>query len=132
MPEKNNLIFIVEDDVPFGKLIQYYLKRNGFKNVVLFAQANKCLDSFRYHPEIVITDYRLKSYNGLKLIQKAKKIYADFYCILLSGYQEEDIFEAKISKQNVDIFIRKELDCVHKLIRTVNNYFYPEHVEELC
>jgi DNA-binding NtrC family response regulator len=132
MLEKNSLIFVVEDDIPCGKLMQYYLTKNGYKNVWLYTHEKDCLANFKRHPDVLITDYRLKSMNGINLIQKAKKIYPDFYCILLSGFQPDDIFDTEISKQYIDVYIRKGLNCMNKLIYVMDSYIHARHVEQVC
>ena len=125
----NSLIFAVEDDIPYGKLIQYCLVKNGYKNVKVFTHEKKCLDSFKQHPDILITDYRLKSMDGLKLIQKARRIYPDFYCILLTGMPQDEISRLRISKYCIDKYIRKDLKSMQELIRILDYYIQSQYVE---
>lgn len=127
---KNSLIFVVDDDVLCGKPIQYYLKKHGYENVMAFIHEKDCLDNFERHPDVLVTDYRLKSMDGIKLAQEAKKIYPDFYCILLSGMQQDEIFINEISKQHIDKFIRKGPDSVSELVRTLDCYAYSQYVEQ--
>jgi len=128
MSKKNSLIFVVEDDIPFGKLIQYYLMKHGYKNMIVYTHENDCLDNFKRHPDVLITDYRLKCMDGIKLIQKAKKIYPDFYCILLSGMQYDEIFVNGISGQYIDKYIRKGLYSMNELVHTLDHCLHTQYV----
>jgi DNA-binding response OmpR family regulator len=130
MSEKSNLIFVVEDDIPCGKLIQYYLTKHGYKNVIVYTHEKDCLDNFNRHPDILITDYRLKSMDGIKLIQKAKKIYADFYCILLSGMLQDEISPSGISGYYVDKYIRKDLNSMNELVHVIDHCLQSQNVEQ--
>jgi DNA-binding NtrC family response regulator len=130
MLEKNSLIFVVEDDIPCGKLMQYYLTKNGYKNVIVYTCEKDCLNNFERHPEVLITDYRLKSTDGIKLIQKAKKIFLDFYCILLSGMQQDEIFVNGISRQYIDKFVRKGLSSMNELVQALDHCLHTQPVEQ--
>jgi len=130
MSKKNSLIFVVEDDIPFGKLIQYYLMKHGYKNMIVYTHEKDCLDNFKRHPDVLITDYRLKCMDGIKLIQKAKKIYLDFYCILLSGMQYDEIFVNGISGQYIDKYIRKGLYSMNELVLAIDQCLHKQYVEQ--
>jgi DNA-binding NtrC family response regulator len=129
MKIKDNLIFIVEDDIQCGKLILYFLKRHGFRNVVLFTNGRDCLDNMRQQPDILITDFRLKNTNGLELIRDAKKIHPDFYCILLSGMHHEEFSSHEITKKYVDKYIMKGCTGMEELLLTLNNWLHIQYVE---
>jgi hypothetical protein len=68
--------------------------------------------------------------DGIKLIQKAKKIFLDFYCILMSGMQQDEIFETEISVQYIDIYIRKGPDSMSELIHVLDQCIHKQYVEQ--
>jgi CheY-like chemotaxis protein len=132
MYNNDSLIFAVEDDIPYGKLILYCFEKHGYKNVIVYTHEKDCLDNFTRRPDILITDYRLKSMDGIKLIQKARKIYPDFYCILLSGMQQDEIFLPGISRCYIDKYIRKDLNSMQELILALDHYLHSQYVEQYC
>ncbi len=131
MRKKNCLIFIVEDDTLCGKLIEYYLRRNGYTNIVLFTSERAFLNELRQHPRIVITGNRLKSMNGVELIQYAREIYSDFYCILFSGMSYDEIYKDETAELCIDKYIRKGLSSIDDLLLEVNSWRYKRYVEQL-
>ncbi|MCS7205291.1 MAG: diguanylate cyclase [Leptospiraceae bacterium] len=50
-------------------------------------------------PEIVITDIRMPSMDGLKMIEHMKAIKEDFYPIVLTAYEEREILKESIDKR---------------------------------
>jgi DNA-binding response OmpR family regulator len=128
MDQNNNLIFVVEDDVPCGMLIKYYLKKNNFENVILFTNENDCLNSMARQPDILITDYRLRSTDGISLIRKAKLINSDLSCILLSGLSFDEIFENNDNMQFVDKYIRKSLTSMNELVNMLDHYLVKQYL----
>ncbi len=130
MNSKNSLIFIVEDDIPCGKLIFYYLKNNRFRQVELFTNIRNCLDNMDRKPRILITDYRLKSGNGLILMQEAKKIYPELYCIMLSGMDYEQIISNHNNAESyINKYIKKGCTGMDDLLITLNNWVHNQYVE---
>ncbi len=129
MNAKKSLIFIVEDDFPCGKLIYYFLKKHGFKNTELFTRAEDCLINMERKPAVIITDYRLKSMNGLHLIQECRNIYSDFYCILLSGLDMEYIASKEPVNQYIDRYIMKGCNGMDELLMTLNGWLHNQYVE---
>ncbi len=68
--------------------------------------------------------------DGIKLIQKAKKIYSDFYCVLLSGMLQDEIPISGISGDCIDKYIRKDLNSMKELIHTLDHYLHSKYVEQ--
>lgn len=121
--DKNNLIFMVEDDLGYGKLVRARLVQENFSNIILFTDEKDCLMNMTKKPEAVIIDYHLKSMTGLQFIQKAKAIYLDFFVILFSGEFYKDF--RKVSDKRfiryVDKFIIKGMDDMNEIVDALTN-----------
>lgn len=125
MITKSSLIFIVDDDKPYGNLLLTYLKKSGFQHVELFHDENQCLNNMEQHPEVLISDYNLNYMSGLKLIREARKISSGFYSILLSGAFHKEQYKDDMSLHNVDKYILKGDDELGKLSETLDNFMDP-------
>jgi ActR/RegA family two-component response regulator len=123
---KDSLIFLIDDDEPYGKLIQTHIQRQGFGNVVLFQDERSCLLNIIQHPHVLITDYHLNYMSGLKLIEQARKIIRSFYSILLSGVYHNEIYSDDMSIRNVDKYIIKGENDLNQLSETLHNFLIPE------
>ena len=82
---KKPLIYIVEDDKAFSKLIESYLKSRGFWNIKTFSSGEECLKNIDPLPEIVVQDYDLTGMNGLEVLKKMKAVDDGIEFIFLSG-----------------------------------------------
>ena len=122
---KDSLIFIVDDDEPYGKLIQIFLGRQGFRNVTFFQDEKSCLQNMIKCPEVLITDYNLNIMSGLKLIEKARKFCHGIFSILLSGVYHKEAFSDDHSIGDIDKYIIKDNDALNELSRTLDSFLIP-------
>ena len=122
MLKKDSLIFIIEDDVAFGNLLQCFLEREGFENVEVFNVENKILNSIDKKPDLIIADYHLKYTSGIKLIQKIKESYSSFRSILLSGAYHIEKYTDEVSVNIVDKYLKKSNQVLDELIDILNSW----------
>jgi len=122
---KDSLIFVVDDDVPYGKLVQTYIKRQGFENVTFFQDERSCLRNMKDNPQVLIADYHLNFMSGLKLIERAREICRGIYSILLSGVYHKELYSDDMSIRNVDKYIMKGENDLNHLSETLHNFLIP-------
>jgi DNA-binding response OmpR family regulator len=130
MNKKNCLLFVVEDDIPCGKLIEYYLRKNGYSNIVVYTDGKAFISDMRKQPHVVIIDNRLKSMNGIELIRRAKEIFSDFYCILFTHLNYDEIRKNEKGWLVIDKYIRKGLHSLPELVSTLNTYSKTIFIEQ--
>jgi ActR/RegA family two-component response regulator len=123
MNGSGNLIFIVDDDLGYGRYVQARLTQNRFTNVHLYDDEKECLKDMKQLPAFLIVDYHLKKMSGLQLIQKAKSICPDFYSILLSGEYHNNSTSMMDERflQYIDKYIIKGMDDMEELMDTLND-----------
>ena len=63
---KGPLIFVVEDNPVYNKLVVSYLKTNKFTNVEAFLSGEEVLKAMERQPKIIIQDYLLDGMNGIE------------------------------------------------------------------
>ena len=73
--KKSMLIFVVEDNVLFNKMVCEHLKKNNYTNLKSFVSGNECINAVMKgeHPDIVIQDYFLDDINGVDVLKAVKK-----------------------------------------------------------
>lgn len=128
MLKKDDLIFILEDDISFGNLELYHLKENGYTNAVLFTDELLFLNNIARKPVVVIVDYHLKIYSGIKLIQKVRETLPFFYSVLISGAYDYERFKDEASIQKIDKYLTKNDIVFNKLIETLNEWGSPSEL----
>lgn len=81
-------ILIVDDDTSFGLMIEGFLKRKGF-NTVFVSSYSAALDAIRSSSfDLVLTDYRLDSGNGLDIIPEVRKKDLKTPVVLITAYSD--------------------------------------------
>ncbi len=82
------VIFVVEDDPVFNKLVSSYLSSNINCKVHSFYLGEDCMEAVNNldkRPDIVLQDYELPFQNGIEVMQYVKKKYPNTEFIFLSG-----------------------------------------------
>ena len=81
-------ILIVEDDVPFGKVLRTFLDRKGYNTVVCLTghEARRRIES--NHFDLLITDLKLPDDSGMNLLEFSKNTTPNMGVIVMTGYAE--------------------------------------------
>lgn len=85
------LIFVVEDNPVYNKLVVNYLSSKKFNHIESFLSGEDCLKRMDARPDIVIQDYLLEGMNGIDVLKSAKKINPATEFIFLSGQDSVDV-----------------------------------------
>ncbi len=116
---KNPLIFVVEDNHVYNKLVVSFLKTNKFTNVETFYTGEEAIAAMDKQPRIVIQDYLLEGMNGIEVLKKAKKIVPDVEFIFLSGQDSIDI-AINTMKYGAYDYIVKDQMALKKMVNKIN------------
>ena len=116
---KGPLIFVVEDNPVYSKLVVSYLKTNKFNNVEAFSSGEEVLEAMGRQPKIIIQDYLLDGMNGIEVLKKAKKIAPEVQFIFLSGQDSIDI-AINTMKYGAYDYIVKDQMALKKMVNKIN------------
>lgn len=89
--KKYPLVFIVEDNKAYSRLLEHHLGLNNYTNIVPIISGEECLKKLYLKPDIIIQDYKLQGISGLNVLQRTKKILPNTEFIFLSGIDDIDI-----------------------------------------
>ncbi|MCX6236620.1 MAG: response regulator [Bacteroidia bacterium] len=84
-PQDYPLIFIVEDNSIYNKLIANHLMSNKFKRIECFISGEECLKNLYKKPDIVIQDYLMNEVIGNNILMESKKSNLNTEFVFLSG-----------------------------------------------
>ena len=112
--KKYPLIFVVEDNSVYNKLIVSHLHSHKLTRVETFASGEECLKNLQLKPDIIIQDYLLEGINGLDVLKATKKRFPSTEFIFLSG---QDSIEVAINsmKYGAYDYIVKDRFALKKL-----------------
>ena len=87
MTTNKPIIFVIEDDPAFNKLLVSYLSSKINCEMSSFITGEECIDVINEgkKPDIVLQDYELPFQNGIEIMQQIKKKCPDAEFIFLSG-----------------------------------------------
>ena len=116
---KNPLIFVVEDNQMYNKLVVSYLKTNKLTNVESYLSGEDALSNMSKNPDIIIQDYLLEGMTGIEVLIKAKKTNPNVEFIFLSG---QDSIDSAINsmKYGAYDYIVKDQMALQKMVNKIN------------
>ncbi len=72
MPSELPLVLLIEDDLAIAKLIEFKLKRNGYRFEVRNNGTEGLSAIKEFNPDLVILDVMLPSMNGFELLRQIR------------------------------------------------------------
>ena len=116
---KYPLIFIVEDNIVYNKLILNHLRTHKFLRIESFLSGEECLKNIYRKPDLIIQDYILEGINGIDVLIATKKKYPSIDFIFLSGQDSIEIAINTIKFGAYD-YIVKDQSALIKLSDKIN------------
>jgi DNA-binding NtrC family response regulator len=120
MSEKPYLIFVVEDNEWYNRLLVHQLSLNPDYQIVSFTSGKDCIDNLDKEPDVITLDYRLPDMKGLDVLKKIKAVNEDIQVILISEQNEIDVV-VELLKFGAYDYIVKSNEIRERLLNTVNN-----------
>ncbi len=115
---KNPLIFVVEDNQMYNKLVVSYLKTNKLTNVEAYLSGEDALRNMDKNPDIVIQDYLLEGMTGIEVLIKAKKTNPNVEFIFLSGQDSIDIAINSMKYGAYDYIVKDQM-ALQKMVNKI-------------
>lgn len=108
MKTRTPLIFVVEDDPIFNRLISSFLVSKNIGTVKSFHSGESCLGKIEEKPDIVILDYNLPDKTGLETLLQIKRHSPQTGCIFLSGQSEVKVGVDALKAGAFDYIVKDE------------------------
>jgi len=113
-------IFIVEDDVWYGEVIEYHLSLNPDVAVKKFTNGKDFLKALDEQPSLVTLDYSLPDITGEEVLKRVKEYNPEIPVVIISG--QEDIGTAiKLLKEGAYDYIVKDDDTKDRIWNAIKN-----------
>ncbi|WP_319272723.1 response regulator [uncultured Draconibacterium sp.] len=105
---KNLLIYVVEDNKLYHKLVVDFLQKQGLKRIKSFYNGKDCLNAIKNgeRPDIVIEDYHLEDSTGIAVLQAVKKINKRTEFIFLTSHEDMEVAVNSIKYGAFDYIIK--------------------------
>lgn len=116
---KNPLIFVVEDNQMYNKLVVSYLKTNKFSNIESYHTGEDAINNLDKNPDIVIQDYLLDGMTGIEVLIKAKKTNPNVEFIFLSGQDSIDVAINSMKYGAYDYIVKDQM-ALQKMVNKIH------------
>ena len=125
-PSKPLKIFILEDDLWYGTMLEHYLSLNPDYQVDRFDTEKSFFQKLPEKPDVVTLDYSLAvgDADGSKVLKKIKDLYPETAVIIISG-QEQISTAVELLKSGAFDYIVKDEDTKDRLWNTL------QHLQEI-
>ncbi len=113
-------VFIVEDDLWYSSMLEYYLSLNPDYAITKFNTAKLFLSKLHEKPDVVTLDYSLPDMNGDQLLKQIKENCPDTKVIIISG-QEDVKVALDLLKKGANEYIVKDEDTKERIWNALKN-----------
>ncbi|MDP1971818.1 MAG: response regulator, partial [Sediminibacterium sp.] len=115
-PSKPLKIFILEDDLWYGTMLEHYLSLNPDYQVQRFETEKAFFQKIHEQPDVVTLDYTLAEgdADGSKVLKKIKEFNADIEVIIISG-QDQISTAVELLKSGAFDYLVKDEDTKDRL-----------------
>lgn len=111
---KSRSVFIVEDNEHYSMLLYLRLQDKFNLKISTFATGEKCLNSLRENPDLIILDYSLPGINGLNTLQKIRAVNSKVPVIIISAQTSPQV-AADLITAGADEYIIKNRSTTERL-----------------
>ncbi len=89
MKNQNALrIFILEDDLWYGSMLQHYLSLNPDYEVKRFDKPGDLFNHLHESPDVITLDYFMPDMDGSVVLKKIREINQDIKVVIISGQED--------------------------------------------
>lgn len=120
MSENSFLIYVVEDNEWYNKLLVHTLSLNPDYEIVSFKNGKDALKELEREPDLVTVDYRLPDLNGFDIIDAIKADSPSTEVIVISE-QEEIETAIGLMREGAYDYLVKSKDIRDRLLKTVEH-----------
>lgn len=109
--EKNLLVFVVEDNKIFNRVVSEHLKKEGYTNIQSVFSGEECMEFIKKGtiPNIVIQDYNLDGMNGIDVLKLVKKQSPETEFIFLTSSENMEVAVNTIKFGAYDYIVKDQM-----------------------
>lgn len=129
MSHKMPVIFVVEDDAAFNKLISSHIKMQGKYEVYSYLSGEECLEKIHKNPDVILMDYELPFRDGIETMSVIKKKSPNTIFIFLSGQTNVKI-AVEAFKEGAFDYIVKDTHAKENALNKINHALTIKNLEK--
>ena len=116
----HKLIFVVEDDPMYQRMVKYIFEFNPDHEVHVFETGKECIQYLHLNPAIISLDYSLPDLSGVEVLKKIKDYNKDIAVVILSSQQDVST-AVTLLKEGAYDYITKDSETKERLLNTITH-----------
>ena len=127
--QKKVILFLVDDDPVFLKLLEIEFLQNADFTIETFETGELCVENLSHNPDVIILDYLLNgivknAMNWLKTLDKIKAFNPDVPVVMLSSQDKIEVAINCMHHKAFDYVVKSETAFIRlqKIITTIFRY----------
>jgi two-component system OmpR family response regulator len=134
MKIENKIIFLVDDDTVFLKLMEIEFKQNTTFEILTFSTGEECIQKLHLNPFLVVLDYQLdgiveNAINGINTLDLIKSINADIPVVMLSSQDKIEVAIDCMHHKALDYITKSETSFI-RLLTIISAYEKYQTIEK--
>lgn len=120
--KKSLLIYVVEDNKIYNKMVCEHLKKENYTNLKSFESGKECIATVKNgeKPDIVIQDYALQDITGIDVLKAVKKFNKATEFVFLTANENMEIAVNSIKYGAYDYIVKDNDIAFKKVIYNMN------------
>lgn len=116
--KKSLLIYVVEDNRIYNRMVCEYLKRQNYTNIKSFESGKECIKTVNggEKPDVVIQDYHLQDTNGIEVLLAVRKLSKLTEFIFLTANEDMEIAVNTIKYGAYDYIVKDNDVALQKVV----------------
>lgn len=119
MNNKDDIIFVVEDDEMYSMMLEYKLKKYCDGIIKRFSSGEDCINNMYLNPSLIVLDYQLPNINGLETLKQIKKNNPETAVVTLTNNNDINV-KKQLLDAGIDMHFQKSKDTYDEICKTLN------------
>ena len=123
------ILFLVDDDVVFLKLLEIEFLQHADFTIETYPTGEKCMENLSHNPDVIILDYFLDgidktAMNGIQTLDRIKVFNPDIPVVMLSSQDKIEVAIDCMHHRAFDYVVKSETAFLRlqKIITTIFKY----------
>jgi DNA-binding NtrC family response regulator len=124
------LIFIVEDDEAYAKVLSHSLEKRNYMNIRMFSSGEQCIKHMHLKPDVILLDYLLgeDKKDGMDVLKEIKRQDDDVQVVFLTSVDKLEVATQTIRLGAYDYVVKSE-GAVERIRNILRRISFENHIK---